>query len=92
MTLELVPPLRKKIVEKLNHVPEDDLSEVMNFLEFLAWKAQQTPAPPVKSSSTAEVLRALRGRGKGERLVERLLAARQADQTIDEQSHDYLRS
>jgi len=92
MTLELVPPIRKKIVEKLNHMPEDDLSEVMDFLEFLAWRAQQPPVPQMKSSSTAEVLRALRGRGKGERLVERLLAARQTDQTIDEKSHDYLRS
>jgi predicted glycosyltransferase len=92
MGLELVLPLKKKIVEKLNHVPEDDLSEVMDFLEFLTWKAQQMPAPPMKSSSTAEVLSALRGRGKGERLVERLLAARQADQEIDERRHDYLRS
>jgi flagellar motor switch protein FliG len=90
--LELVLPLRKKIVEQLNHVPEDDLSEVMDFLEFLAWKAQQTQVSHMKSSSTAEVLSALRGRGKGEQLVERLLAARQADRKIDEQSHDYLRS
>ena len=92
MSLELVLPLKKKIVEKLNHVPEADLSEVMDFLEFLAWKAQQTQAAPMKSSSTAEVLSALRGRGKGEQLVERLLEARQLDRKIDEQSHDDLRS
>lgn len=92
MSLELVLPLKKKIVEKLNHVPEDDLSEVMDFLEFLAWKAQQTQVAHVKSSSTADAISALRGRGKGEKLVERLLEARQADQAIDKQRHDYLRA
>jgi len=92
MSVEVVLPLKKKIVEKLDHVPDKDLSEVMDFLEFLAWKAQQTQPVHAKSASTAEVLRMLRGRGKGEKLVERLLEARQADRTIDEQNHDHLRS
>lgn len=92
MSLEVVLPLKKKIVEKLNHLPDEDLSEVMDFLEFLAWKAQQTQVVHVKSGSTAEALRMLRGRGKGEKLVERLLKARQVDQAIDEQSHDHLRA
>ena len=85
--LELVLPLKKKSVEKLNHVPEDDLSEVMDFLEFLVWKAQQPQVTNMKSISTAEALRALRGHGKGEQLVERLLEARKADRKIDEQSY-----
>lgn len=35
-------PLKEKIVEKLDQVPEAALSEVVDFVDFLVWKAQQT--------------------------------------------------
>lgn len=37
-------------------------------------------------------IQALRGRGKGERLVERLLQARREDRERDERSHRHLRA
>lgn len=40
--------------------------------------------PPSEVPAREDPLRALRGRGKGERLVEKLLQARRADQEDDE--------
>ena len=33
--------LRQRIVEKLDHLPESNLREVMNFVEFLTWRTKE---------------------------------------------------
>jgi hypothetical protein len=83
--------LKEQIVEKLDKVPDAQLPEVMDFLEFLTWKARQPQTPPPESTSTIDPLHALRGRGKGERLVERLLHSRQADRALDQQGREHVR-
>ena len=45
-----------------------------------------------EKSTLAEPLESLRGRGKGENLVEKLLQMRREDRELDEQSCDRLRS
>ena len=40
----------------------------------------------------ADPIQALRGRGKGEDLVEKLLQSRQEDRELDERTHTYLRT
>ena len=44
-----------------------------------------------ESAPTSDVIRALRGRGKGEKLVERLLHSRQEDGMSNEQSGNRIR-
>ena len=58
--------LRERIVQKLDEVPEADLADVMEYLEFLAWKSRQSQAGPVNehpsksgASSAADDLDAL---------------------------------
>jgi hypothetical protein len=46
---------------------------------------------PTKAPSNGDPLGALRGRGKGERLVEKLLQFRRADQEHDERNYRHLR-
>jgi hypothetical protein len=47
--------------------------------------------PLTKPLGDGELLSALRGRGKGERLVEKLLQARREDREHDERSYRHLR-
>lgn len=83
--------LKERIVEKLDEVPDQRLPEVMDFLEFLTWKNQQTQRSHVRSTTPADALQALRGRGRGEQLVNRLLRARQMDRVLDEQNRAFIR-
>ena len=46
---------------------------------------------PTETLSNADLLSALRGRGKGERLVEKLLQVRREDREHDERSYRNLR-
>jgi hypothetical protein len=34
-------PLREQIVEKLDHLPESHLREVLSYVEFLTWRAPE---------------------------------------------------
>ena len=63
-------------------VPRNGAEVVVTFL----WEFEQdvTPKP--------DPIQALRGRGKGEGLVEKLLQSRQEDKELDEQPHAYLRA
>lgn len=83
--------LKEQIVEVLDDVPDANLPEVIHFLEFLAWKARQEHAARPEALADADLLQALRGRGKGERLVERLLQSRRTDLALDEQSRQNVR-
>jgi hypothetical protein len=61
--------------------PRDGTEVVVTFVE----KFQTEP------SSRVDPIQALRGRGKGEKLVEKLLQSRREDQEQDEQNHRRLR-
>ena len=62
--------------------PQDGTEVVVTYFE----------APRAEESRAMDPLRALRGRGKGERLVEKLLRARREDWEHDERRSRYLRS
>ena len=62
--------------------PQDGTEVVVTYFEAL----------PAEVPSGADLLHALRGRGKGERLVEKLLRARREDREHDERSSRHLRS
>jgi len=62
--------------------PRDGAEVVVTFLEEFRKEGNLRMDP----------IRALRGRGKGEKLVERLLQARREDRERDERSHDRLRT
>ena len=62
--------------------PQDGTEVVVTYFE----------APPAEEPRAVDLLRALRGRGKGERLVEKLLRARREDWEHDERHSRYLRS
>lgn len=62
--------------------PQDGAEVVVTYFE----------APPAEGPRGVDPLRALRGRGKGERLVEKLLRARREDREHDERSARHLRS
>ncbi len=62
--------------------PKDGTEVVVTYFEALHAEGPRGVDP----------LRALRGRGKGERLVEKLLRARREDREHDERSSRHLRS
>lgn len=62
--------------------PEDGTEVVITFLERLGTEGELAVDP----------IRALRGRGKGEGLVEKLIESRREDRERDEQSLRHLRS
>jgi len=62
--------------------PRDGTEVVVSYFEAL----------PAEVSSGVDPLRALRGRGNGERFVEKLMRARREDREHDERSSRHLRS
>ena len=62
--------------------PEDGAEVVVTFLE--RFSTEMTPE--------TDPIRALRGRGKGERLVDKLLESRREDREGDERGRRHLRS
>ena len=62
-------------------VPQDGTEVVVTYFE----------APRAEAPREGDPLRALRGRGKGERLVEKLWQARREDREHDERSYRELR-
>jgi hypothetical protein len=65
-----------------DQAPRDGTEVIVTFVE----KGQERTAPGV------DPIHALRGRGKGEKLVERLLQSRREDRERDQQSHENLRT
>jgi hypothetical protein len=63
-------------------VPQDGTEVIVTYFE----------APQAEGPRAVDPLRALRGRGKGERLVEKLLQARREDREHDQRSPRHLRS
>jgi hypothetical protein len=73
----------QKIIERLRGLPPQKLDEVIQFIDFIVeWRRSSTNAST--ADDLAGPIRALRGRGKGERLVERLLESRREDKRHNE--------
>ena len=72
----------QKIIERLRRLPPQQLDEVIQFIDFIAKRRREKVARKVDDVRTS--ILSLRGRGKGEQLVEKLLRSRQEDQRHDE--------
>lgn len=75
----------QKIIEKMKLLDYRQIPEVFNFIDSLAEKRrkrQELILP--ENRDRKDPIQALRGRGKGERLVEKLLQSRQKDRNRDE--------
>jgi hypothetical protein len=73
----------RKIIERLRGLPPQQLDEVIQFIDSIAQRRRSAPIDPASDEPNRSIL-ALRGRGKGEHLVERLLQSRREDQGYDE--------
>lgn len=73
----------QKIVERLRRLPPQQLDEVIQFIDFIAERHHKDRL--IRESDEIErSIQILRGRGKGERLVKRLLQSRSDDQRQDD--------
>ncbi len=73
----------QKIIERLKMLPPQQLDEVIRFIDSIAERRRiNSPGSPV--DDLKRPILALRGRGKGEQLVDRLLRSRREDQKYDE--------
>ena len=63
-------------------VPKEGVEVMVTYLEESG----------MATAHTADLIRSLRGRGKGEKLVERLLQSRQDDREHDERNRQHLRA
>lgn len=61
--------LKEQIVEKLKEIPDTKLPEIMDFLEFLVWKARHQPSASF-DDSVHNPLNAFYDQGKREDLLE----------------------
>lgn len=73
----------QKIVERLRRLPPQQLDEVIQFIDFIA-ERQHKDRLIRESDEIERSIQILRGRGKGERLVKRLLQSRSDDQRQDD--------
>jgi len=73
----------RRIMERLRRLPPQQLEEVIRFIDSVVERPQEntTVCEPVNCKHS---IQALRGRGKGERLVVRLLESRREDREHDE--------
>ena len=88
MEKEINRHTEQKIIEKLKLLDYRQIPEVFNFIDSLAekrTKRQDLILP--EDRDRKDPIQALRGRGKGERLVEKLLQSRQKDRNRDERRH-----
>ena len=79
----------QKIIKRLKSLPPQQLAEVIDFIDFIVERRQKNTSLPEALVMKRSIL-ALRGRGKGEQLVEKLLQSRREDQRNDERKRDNL--
>ena len=75
----------KKVIERLRKLPPQQIDEIIQFMDFIASRRRGETA--VGRSQTHDLRRTildLRGRGRGEQLVKKLLQSRQDDLRYDE--------
>ena len=73
----------KRIIERLRRLPPQQLDEVIQFIDFVAERCREKTATDRVEDVRHSILD-LRGRGKGEELVKKLLRSRREDQRHDE--------
>jgi len=93
MEKELNRHTEQKVIEKLKLLDPEQIPEVYNFIERLAEKERKKPKlVSTTARDQKDPIQALRGRGKGERLVERLLQSRREDRNRDERKRTDIRT
>jgi len=80
----LTTETEQKIMERLKRLPPQQLDEVIQFIDNIAEGERESPICQTDELKRSVV--ALRGRGKGENLVKRLLQSRREDLRADERS------
>jgi hypothetical protein len=83
MEQELDTHAEQRIMERLKKLPPQQLDEVIQFIDSIV-ERRRGKASVFKVEDIKRSILDLRGRGKGEHLVERLLRSRQEDKEIDE--------
>jgi len=83
MGQELKTHAEERIMERLKKVPRRQLHEVIQFIDSIV-ERQHMKTGAFKGDDIKRSILDLRGRGKGERLVEKLLRSRREDKRIDE--------
>ena len=73
----------QKIIERLRGLPPQKLDEIIQFIDFLVERNQNDTTSLGEEKAKSSIL-ALRGRGRGEHLVERLLQSRREDKKQDD--------
>jgi hypothetical protein len=79
MAQELDGHTEQKIIERLKKLPHQQLDEVIRFIDFIIERPQEKSEASNSDDINRSILN-LRGRGKGEHLVKRLLQSRREDQ------------
>ena len=85
MEQELDTQDEERILKRLKNLPPQQLNEVIQFIDFIAERQHGKPSV-FKLDDIERSIRDLRGRGKGEHLVEKLLRSRREDKEIDERT------
>ncbi|PIP48439.1 MAG: hypothetical protein COX16_01005 [Deltaproteobacteria bacterium CG23_combo_of_CG06-09_8_20_14_all_51_20] len=75
----------QKIIERLRRLPPQQLDEVIQFIDSIA-ERRRSSTPATELADLKRPILELRGRGKGEQLVERLLQSRREDRRYDERT------
>jgi len=83
MERQLNPGTEQKVIEKLKSLPPQKVDEIIQFIDFISRK-DRSVAGPNESHDFKAVLFSLRGRGRGEHLVSRLVQSRKKNQIADE--------
>lgn len=73
----------QKIIERLRRLPPQQLDEVVQFIDFVAERGRVKTLTG-KIENVRNCILDLRGRGKGEELVKKLIQSRREDQGHDE--------
>ena len=73
----------QEIIERLRGLPPQQLDEVIQFIDFVAERGRERTAT-CKVEGIRNSILDLRGRGKGEQLVKRLLRSRREDERHNE--------
>lgn len=73
----------QRIIERLRRLPPQQLDEVIQFIDFIVERRQKESAI-CEYDEIKRSIQLLRGRGRGEHLVKRLLQSRKEDQRQDE--------
>lgn len=74
----------QEIMERLRQLPPQQLDEVIRFIDSIVGRPQGKVDASIDDDMRRSILK-LRGRGKGEQLIKRLLQSRREDRALDKQ-------